>query len=382
MKKDITQHHILFDIDSSSIGVVVFEVSQNEKTKQKKHNIIFSTRNTIEVGTNVDAGFFLEKTLSVFHKTATQAHKESGNIIADIFINVSAPWASSQKRIIHFEKNKEFIFTQKIADTMIRDEIKEVLHRTIDFKNYKNLEMIERKTIDFYQNGYPTKKPFGKKIQDADIHSLVSVMSTEVKEQFIHVIERVFHVDEVEFISNIFMSYRSLLSLYPHENNLVHFDMSAKITEILVIVNDHLYRIGTIPVGSDYIVGTLAEKLNIPFVKAESLIVMYQQNALDNKYRNTIEHVMEKTFMSWFKHFYNFLDEVSAEEITPSTLSILAPDFMQGWLTEWILKTGDITEHIHAHKKISLLNIKQTLSQDIADDINLSLCLEFLLSDY
>ena len=40
-------------------------------------------------GTNIDVDFFLEKTLAVFHKTATQAHKESGSVIADIFINVS-----------------------------------------------------------------------------------------------------------------------------------------------------------------------------------------------------------------------------------------------------------------------------------------------------
>lgn len=379
MKKETTQHHILFDIDSSSVGVVVFELFQNKKTKKQQHHIIFSKRNIIDVGTNTDIDFFFKKTLSVFHDTATQAHKNSGNIIANISINVSAPWLSSQKRIVHFEKNKEFIFTQKIADTMINDEIKEDLHHTLDFKDYKNLEIIERKTIDFYQNGYPTKKPLGKKIKDADIHSLISVISTDTKKQFIHVIERVFHIDEVEFISNIFMSYWSLLQLYPNENNLVHFDMSAKITEIMVIINDHLFKIGTIPVGADFIIKNLAEKLHISPVKAESLIVMYQNNNLDKKYRDNIETAMENTFMAWFKHFYSFLNEVSLEEIVPSTLSILAPDFIQGWLSEWMLKTGDITQHIHAHKKVSLLNIKKTLSDDIAQDINLSLCLEFLL---
>lgn len=372
------QQYILFDIDSSSIGAVVFEVFFDTKLKKQKYKTIFSIRDLIAVNVDADADDFLKRTLSVFNDVAVKTHKYSGDAIAGIYLNVSAPWTSSQKRIVHFEKDAEFIFTKEIADSIIAGEILEPLHHTHDFKDYKNLDLVERKTIDFFENGYPTKKPYGKKIKDVDIHSLITVMSTDVKKDFIHVIERNFHIEDVEFISNVFMSYQSLLSTYPDENNIVHFDLSSEVTEIVIIINDHLQSLGTIPVGSRYITKTLADILQIPFVKTESLIVMYQQNNLDEKYKNNIESAMKKAFLAWFKHFYNFLDTVSLEHIVPSTLSVVAPKFLQHWLTEWILKTDDMTEHMHAHKKISILNIHSTLADDIVDDASLSLCLQFL----
>ncbi len=387
MKKNDTQHYIIFDIDSGSIAALVFERSLDKKTKKYDYVQIFSIRENITTGHLYDFETFFSHTLKTFESVASQTHKYSGSDISNIYINISAPWVSSQKRIIHFEKEKPFIFNKEIAGDIIAYELNESFVHTRDFKDNINLSLIERQALDIFANGYPTKKPYGKKVTDIDIHSLVTVMSEKTRDAFTHVIERAFHVEPIYF-SNIFMAYQTLLKLFPHENNITHIDISAEVTEMSIIIDDHLKKIGTIPVGMYHIIRKLADLLQIPFIKAESLIKMYQNNNLDEKYKDSIELAMKKSFTSWFSYFYNFLDTVAQEYIIPDTLSILAPSEMQVWVHEWMLKTEELGEHMHIQKNISLLDMKilwreskKTELKHINDD-NLALCLEFVEQYY
>ena len=383
MKTDNIQHYILFDINSSTIGVLVFEKMIDEKGKKTIYHQVFTKRKEITGGYELDAKVFLGRTLSTFGELAGLAHKYSGNEIAEIYINIASPWVSSQKRIVHFEKGKEFIFTKEIADSIIEKELKESLKRTHDFREQGDLAIIERRTVDVFLNGYSAKNPYGVLTQDVDIHSLISVMSKTTKDAFSHVVEKAFH-QEPTYFSNIFMNYEAIVSLFPHENNITVMDVSGEMTEISLIVDDHLRKVGTIPVGSRAVVQHLGENLNIPFVKAESLIQMYNENHLDEQYRQTIEKVMKESFYVWFKPLYSFLDEVSMEYLIPETISLLTPEKMQGWFNEWVLKSEELGEHMHAQKKVRLLDIKMLFREknreeliNISDD-NLSLCLAFV----
>lgn len=383
MKNKNTQNYIIFDINSSSIGVLVFKAIFDTLLKKNIYHEVFSFREEITKGQTIDIETIFFRSLKSFESVAKKAHKYSGADIADIYINIAAPWISSQKRVIHYKKDKEFIFTKELADSLIDKEIKEPLFHTHDFKEHKDISLIERRTIDIFLNGYSSKNPYGKKIKDVDIYSLVSVMSTKTKKEFSHIVEKTFH-QEAQFFSNSFMIYQSLLKLFPHENNITSIDISGEITEINIIINDHLKKIGTIPVGSQNIIRKLADNLNIPYVKAKALIIMYQDNKIEDTYRKIVEKAMKNAFMSWFKSLYHFFDIISLEYIIPDTISLLTPPYMQVWLGEQILKTEELAEHIHAHKNISILDFKMLWRstqkknfEQIKDD-NLALCVEFV----
>lgn len=383
MKQNSTQHYIIFDIDSDSIAALVFEKVLDKKTRKYIYAQVFTTRKNILNKDTSDFKKFYSKTLKVFEQVAIDAHKYSGNDIADIYINISAPWISSQKRILHYEKGTEFTFTKEIEEKIITKELGESLKHTQDFKDFNDLNLVERKTLDIYANGYPSRNPYGSLVTDIDIHSLVSVMSSDTKQDFNHVIERNFHRDAV-FFSNVYMAYQSLVKLFPHENDILVMDISGENTEITIIVDDHLQKTGVVSMGLRGIVRHLATVLAIPETKAESLIIMYQDNNLTDTYKKSIETAMKQSFMLWFKELYSFLDDVSAENAIPSTVMLLAPEEYQNWFNEWLLKTDEFAAHIHARKQISLLDIKfefrrqkQTELSTITDD-NLALILWFV----
>lgn len=58
MEKENTQHYIIFDIDSSSIGTLVFEKSFDEKLKKNVYHEVYTLRKQIIIGNNTDFDIF------------------------------------------------------------------------------------------------------------------------------------------------------------------------------------------------------------------------------------------------------------------------------------------------------------------------------------
>ncbi len=373
--KNATQYYIIFDIDSSSVGVLVFDILSGKN--------IFTTREYIDKGKEIDFSRFLNKTIKTFESVVKKSHSYFYNNIFGVFVNLSSPWISSQKRIIHFEKENEFIFTKEIESSIFKKELNKSLNYTSDFIGNSNISIIERRKLNILINGYLTKEPYGKKTKSVDIHSLISVISNETKYAFTHVIERAFHI-QPDFFSNKFMNYKSIINLFKHENNVISIDISGEVTEISIIIKDRLKKIGTIPVGMSHIIRYLSNFLNISYLKSESMLIMYQNNELEKKYKDSIESAMKKSFLFWFRQFYDFLEEASKEYVIPSTIHLLSPEPFYNWLSEWILKTEEIGEYIHTNKNISILDTKSLLKKkdnklfdEITDD-NLVMCLNFV----
>ncbi len=369
------QHYIIFDIDSSSVGTLVFDVSTNSE--------VFTIRRSIDKGENIEFDSFFRKTIKTFKSVAEKAHKHSGNNIAGIFLNISSPWVSSQNRVIHFEKENEFIFTEKVKHSILEKETNKPLSYTSDFIGNEWVSIIENRELNIFINGYLTRKTYNKKAKSIDIHKLVSVMSDETMNSFISVIEHTFHI-RPELFSNKFMNYKSIINLFKEGNDVLNIDVSGEVTELSIILKNRLVKIGTIPSGISHIIRHLSRSLNISYLKAESIIIMYQNNEVDIKYRTRIEESMRKSFLAWFKNFYDFLDEASKEYIIPSTIHLISQESFFGWLSEWILKTEEISEHIHSNENISILDTKGLFRQKYKDlyvnitDDNLMMCLNFV----
>jgi hypothetical protein len=382
MEKENRQQYIIFDINSSSIGVLVFDYFFDKKKKKNVYSEIFTDREYIIHKQESSVTLFFDKTLKTLQSLSEKSQLFVNGNLADVYINVSAPWSSSQKRILHYEKEKEFIFNEQVEKEIIEKELSEALHHTRDFREFKDLDIIERKTLAYFENGYITKKPYGKKVKDVDIHSLVGVISKKTKKAFSHVIEKTFH-REAKFFSNVFMLHTSLQQIIDDKKEVLTIDISGELSEIFIHSGGEIKKIGVIPVGAYHITRELSRLLDIPFVKAKSLIEMYQEEHLHSAYKKKIEKAMRKAFISWFKHFYNFLNDISKEHIIPDTIAILSPVYMKEWFNESLMVTEELGEHMHANKDISILDFhslwrvsKKTELAHIEDD-NLAMCLAY-----
>lgn len=382
-QNNTTQHYIIFDIDSSSVGTLVFEKKISRKNKGFYYDQIFHTRKNITTGHDLDFDTFLLKTLSTLEDLAMQSHKYSGNNIAGIYVNVSAPWVSSQKRILHYEKDTPFVFTKKIQNLILDQELENTTQKTYDFRDHGPLSVIERNVLSIYTNGYLSRSPYESSVKDVDIHTLVSVMSLQTRQAFQSIIEKYFHT-EIIFFSNIYMNYRAFLDLFPQEDDALFIDASGETTEIGLIRKDQLLNFGVIPVGFHGVVRALAQKIKVPYKKAESLIILQQDNHLLEKYQKEINPALSESFHFWLKQVYEFLGKLALEQNIPSSLFLLTPPNIQNWFNESVLKNEEFSALLHTKNSFNILDPRfafrlkhEKKYQDIADD-NLASVLWFV----
>ncbi len=362
MKGKEQKENIIFIIDSGSVSVFAYK-----EDFQGNYRYLFSKKeyidNTFDLENNFD--ILMQRFSRILLSFAEESQKRINPLfLKEITIIFSSPWIASQKRILHFEKKQEFIFSQNILEEILKKGEKETLLRTHDFKKYQKLTLVDQKVVAFYGNGYQVKDLIGKKIKELDLHVFASVMSQDTKDFFLHIIEKVFH-REAKILNSNYLLYRFLDNSFHDKKDFLSFRLGAEITDIFLVENNKLEKIGSIPVGFHHIIRKLAQDLHIPFVKAESFILMYQNNNFDFAYKETLEPYMKKSFLIWLRPFYDFLHQLVQEHmLIPHHIIPVISHPMKKWFMDSFLESEEIREYMHLKKEIQILSFHDFLTKE------------------
>ena len=340
----------IFEIDSASIGVSVIGYSLSEKFPEREY---MSSR--IELDTHLPFEMFFSPTIKVLTKLAHEAQQQSP-AIEHIYVSLSSPWVSSQKRVSHYKQEEAFVVTDKLISQVIEKELSESLSKNLDYHtDHNQLEIFERRTVDVYVNGYPTHSPVSKKkVTTLDIYSITSVLSTTTKDAFIHALQRVFHQDPI-LISNTFVLYESTKRFLPHENSISIIDVGGTNTEMFVVHDDHLKQIARFPVGKNHILEYVSSELSISIEKAQHIVSLYMQKSIDPQYKKQLTELMSKAYKIWLREWYTICDRLSQEKLLPSTICLVASKEMSAWLRFHILATDELKEHLHTQRAVQVI---------------------------
>lgn len=358
---------VIFDVDSASIGVAVVGYGPDKKLPQREY---FSKR--MQLDTNHSFEQFFAKTVKNLESLANEALRNSPHVIDDIYVSLSVPWVSSQKRKVNYtEGGKPFTFTEQLAQHIIDKELAEPLAKNLDYHHYDDVEIFERRTVDIYLNGYPSLYPFKglTPVKDVQIHSVTSVISKTTKDAFIHTIERVFHREPV-LISNTIVQYKALETFIPNENSAMIVDMGGTNTQILVVHDDHLVDIASFPVGREHIIEQVMSRAKVTREKARSMVQLFTKQTLEPEYQQQLSVIMNESYKVWMKPWFELCDKLSAKKLLPATLCVTAPDDINAWLRYHILQTDELIEHIHSSRMPQIIDISLFL-QSLAGEMNM-----------
>lgn len=349
-----TQHHIVFDIDSATIAGGLFRYGYDAKNKCVETVELYSLRKSITTGDEYPFERFFKQALKTLAEVCHEVHLQSMIPLDGIYCNVGMPWMSAQKRVIKYRTKTPFIFTPELSDELIEKEVVSSFSKNIDYANH-DVELISRHTINTFGNGYPVRNPIGKEMKEVILHSLTSVMSSVTKQSFIDVIEKVFHRTPI-FVSNTFVRYQELIKNLPDTNNAVVLDISGEVSEILVIHDDHLQHIGSLPVGLNSITRSLRDQLSIPLEKAKKIFHLYHEQKLDTDYSASISDAIHKAFRVWFKSFFDLIDEYAKQGLLPHTLVLRTHKSYMGWFEYMLLQEDMLQEHMHTEGAIEVMD--------------------------
>lgn len=354
---------IVFDIDSTTIAGGIFEYTYTDKGEIHSIRNLFEIRESISEGKSYPFTEFWRRTQKTLESVVFKVYEQSFIPFEDIFINVSAPWTSAQKQTLHYEKKKEFIFTQELTDALIEKKITAPLSKNLDYHGHK-VSLIDRRTIKVSCDGYPTRNPIGKNIYELSIDSLVTVISLDSKKGFEDIIEKHFH-RLPQFISNTFVSYDDVIQVLPDIDNALVLDVSGSMTEMFIIRHDYLEQTAAFPLGTHTIIGSIAHRRNISHLKAHRLIHLAYEGTLDTRYYQELKEEIDTAFRTWLKNFYAILDVFTQQGLINNTLVLKIDRKDYSWFSQLIMESDEILEHLKGKGRFILINIMDAREKNI-----------------
>lgn len=349
---------LVFDIGSSSVGGVVFEVE-----KQGIPKIILSIREPIIIESSVDTDRLLFLTIKALGIIASKICIAGVGKPSKIFCVLSSPWYASQTRVIKLEKNVPFLFTSKLADSLIQKEISlfEEEH-LVKFSNTDNkIRPIELKNMKTMLNGYMTSDPFNKKAKKLEMFIFISMSAEQVLNKIEEIIFRHFHTKEIKFSSFGMASFVVTRDTFTHQENFLLVDIGGEMTDISMIKKDILSESISYPLGRNFMIRKVADSLNCTLSEAKSFISLYKDGHAVESTLKKIEPIINKLKKDWLDGFQRSLVNLSSDISIPATIFITVEQDLAGFFGE-IVKTEQFNQYTltESEFKIIFLDI-QTL---------------------
>jgi len=359
---------LVFDVGSSSVGGALFEVHKSGVPK-----IIFSVRELIILEEKIDTDRFLFLTLKSLNIVASKICVAGFGRPSNIFCVLSSPWYASQTRIIKLEKNVPFLFTSKLADTLIQKEIalfKEEQAKTLDIDN--KIRPIEFKNIKTILNGYTTADPFNKKARKLEMIVLISMSAEQILKKMEETIFRHFHSEEVKFSSFAMVSFALVRDMFVYQEDFLLVDIAGEMTDVSMIKKDILSDSISYPLGSNFMIRRMAKSLNCALSEAKSLFSLFKDKHAAESMEKKLEPTINKLKTEWLKSFQESLFKLSSDISIPSTVFVTVDQDLADFFVD-IIKTEQFGQYALTDSKFKVVFLSPQALHGIAafkDNIN------------
>lgn len=317
--KDKKELALVFDIGSSSVGGALFEIQKLGIPK-----IILSIREPIILEDKMDIDRFLFLTLKSLEIVASRICMMSIGKPTKIFCVLSSPWYASQTRIIKLEKNTPFLFTSKLADSLIQKEIslfeEEYISKFLHTDN--KIRPIEFKNMKTMLNGYMTSDPFNKKAKKLEMVIFISMSGDQILKKIEETVFRHFHTRDIKFSSFVMTSFAVARDMFVQQENFLLIDIGGEVTDISMIKKDILGDSISYPLGRNFMIRRVADSLGCTLSEAKSLIFLYKDGHAVESTEKKLEPIINKLKTEWLEGFQESLVNLSDDISIPATIFI------------------------------------------------------------
>ena len=171
-KKEVV---MIVDIGSASVGAALARISSDPKIQPI---ITGSVRTQLEFQEHLRFDRFVNLMLGAVESSITSLFKVSKEKPRIVHCFMASPWYASQVRKTSLKKDKRFVFTKDIFNSIVNDEARRFEEEEI--ANYTRLKehtyFIEKQVVNIALNGYHTENPFGVMAQNVELSLFLSIL--------------------------------------------------------------------------------------------------------------------------------------------------------------------------------------------------------------
>ncbi len=344
---------LVFDIGSASVGGALFYAQSSGVPR-----IIFSVREPIVLLETVDTDQLLSLTLKSLSVVVSKVGEMGLGAPEKIFCVLSSPWYASQTRIIKFAKNTPFVFTKKLADSLIERELSIfTAEHTEKYVNVGNKVVpIELKNMKMTLNGYNTPEPLEKKAEELEMMLFIAMSSEQFLVSVEEVIQRHFHTENIKFSSFVMSSFVVARDLFISEEDFLLIDIGGEVTDIAMIKKGALRESISFPMGPNFLIRGVARGLACSLDEAKSHVSLFKDDHAHDSTIIKVEPIVNKLKAEWLKKFQEALANLSNDISIPATIFITVDYEMASFFSE-LIKSEQFSQYTLTASKFKIVYI-------------------------
>jgi len=349
-KKEKDELALVFDIGSSSVGGALFYIRKSGVPK-----IIYSVREPMLIGDKIDVNLFLASMIKSL-KIVTSAICVAGlGAPKTIFCVLSSPWHVSQTRIIKLEKNAPFLFTSKLAESLIQ---KEIALFEADLAKYASgegkVKSIELKNIKIMLNGYETPDPLNKKAIELEMTIFISMSPEQVLKNIEDAIKNHFSFNEIKFSSFLLSSFAVVRDMYIYSDSFLLINVGGEVTDISMVKKHILRESISFPLGINFMVRKIASILNCSLSEAKSYISLFMDGHASESISQKLGPDIDKLKKEWQQKFQKSLANLSNDISIPATIYIIVDKNEADFFSK-IIETEQFNQYTLTESKFRII---------------------------
>lgn len=360
--KEKSELVLVLNIGTSFIGGALFWTQKSGIPK-----VIYSAREPIQIQDKLDIDRFLSLATQSLDAVINKIYNAKLGVPSKIFCILASPWHVSQTRIINLKKNAPFIFTEKLADSLIEKEIKffeeEYLAKNTNVG--KSIRTIELKNIKTLLNGYETSKPLNQKVKELEMVIFVSMSGDQILKKIEDTVAKYFHFDQIKFSSFAMASFTVIRDMNTEQENFLLVNIGGEITDISMTKKNILRESISFPLGRNFLIRGIASGLNCTLGEANSLISLYKDGHAEESAAQKVALIVNKLKAEWLKKFQESLANLSNDISIPATVYLVTERDLADFFSE-IIKTEQFSQYTLTESKFEVIFLGQELLHGMA----------------
>jgi hypothetical protein len=352
----------LLDIRSGSVGAALVEYRENSTPK-----IHWSHRESVDFLTDHDTDRLLHMTQQALQKIIKQVREKGLPVcrqeldtqvsLGNVRCFFAAPWQVGSPQEITMTKDEKFAVDREQIE-LAKEKAEKLFSEDAMGKfgtESENLEQLTTAVFSIWCNGYEVTNPLGCKTDRLRIATYVSMLPSRVKKLTENKISDQLHPDKISLHSFTAAIQKTFTQVFSHPKTFLVVNVDEEMTQLLVVNSGVLMGAVSYPLGSNFLIRTLAKALNAPAADARTRLRQYQEDEANGKTQETVDRVIGKARTRWQDLLVSSLDEFSSDISVPDYAFVLAnqattdifADFVDGVSVEKHLLSND-SFRIHA----------------------------------
>ena len=301
-------------------------------SKISKPEIIYSKRLPILFQKNLDLERHFNLMISALDSVSKDVQKQGiahlnftglrNYSIKKAHYMLSSPWCVSQTKTIKINKDKDF----EVSHESIVDILNEQESKFLSDISVENPIIIEKKIIEAKLNGYKTAEIYGKKTKEVEIALFLTSSSVSLLKKIKDTVGKYFSFRSSDFHSFALTAFSTIMDTYPDKESFIYVDIHGEMTDLSITKNSIFTESFSFPVGKNFFIRKLSEKLKVSPDEAVSLTNTYISGKTNQITSYKISIAIDSSLEEWSNNFRSALASLSLRMNLPGTIFMTIND--------------------------------------------------------